>query len=148
MSVQNGDYQYKPEQAYDGLVSDMNPGIDISRNVETAAGIAFGRVVSKGTSDGQCIIGGDDALGVSVRELNREGEIYVEKAVAAIRSDGLIYATVEGIGAYNDALTYDNVTGIFSTDAAGGTKVAINAKLKETKAGATAAVVEVELQKV
>lgn len=148
MSVQNGDYQFKPGKAYDGQIYDMNPGIDISRNVETPAGIDFGRVVSKGTSDSQCILGGDDALGIAVRELNREGEKYAEKAVAAIRTDGLIYATVTGIGAYNAALTYDNVTGILATDAAGGTKVAINAKLKETKAGAAAAIVEIELQKV
>lgn len=142
MSAQTA-YTILQPVAYAGLLFDLNPHERVSRDVEGVAGIAFGVVVSRGTDkDKQCVVGGTDFLGVTIRDLGQEAAIntgaikYDEKTTAAILRDGYIWAIcptgcVPGANAF-----YDNTTGILDAGAAGGGETQLNGSSWESTASA------------
>lgn len=125
MSVQTS-YDVKQKPAYDGLKADMNHGTDVSKTVETAP-VPFGRVVSEGSTNEKVVLGAGAGavLGISVRELELEGGIPQIGDRIAVRTDGPIFALVDGAGSKSDELKYDTATGRLTTDAVAGTVVAI-----------------------
>src|SRR3974390_1850215 len=52
-----------------GEVVDMETANTVTRNCETAAGIAFGLACGRGLKDGGCVIGGANFVGISVRDI-------------------------------------------------------------------------------
>lgn len=138
MAVQTT-YTLNPGIAYDGLVADMNSATIITRQVETAAGIAFGRVVSRGTSDTQCVVGGDGTgLGVTVRTLDREGAQttgavqYDQYTDAAIMTSGFLFVPINTASASKGTkLKYDDTTGQIEAGTAGAGETQMNAYLEQ-----------------
>jgi len=122
-------YEIKQPNAYAGLLADQNPHETISRDIETVAGVNFGVVVSRGTDpDRQALIGGtDNILGVTIRELTREGAVntgaikYNEKETAAILREGYIFAVCPTGCVPGDPVNFIEATGILDSGAPSGT---------------------------
>lgn len=128
MSAQTS-YTIKQPIAYAGMLADLNPKETISRDIETVAGVGFGVVVSRGTDkDRQAILGGTTGiLGVTIRELSREGAIntgaikYSEKETAAILREGYIWAVCPSGCVPGDAVNFVEATGVLDSGAPAGT---------------------------
>lgn len=128
MSAQNN-YDIKQSVGYAGLVYARFPSEIVSRNVETAAGIAFGVVVSRGTDkDSQAALGGtDNILGVTIRDLGREGAAntgdikYSEKETAGIMREGYVWAVCPTGCVPGDAVNFVEATGVLDSGAPSGT---------------------------
>lgn len=124
MSAQTS-YDINVQKAYAGGIFALNPRDVISRDVEGVAGIDFGVVVSRGTNpDRQCVLGGaTDVLGVTIRELAREGDgaaetiKYEETQTAGIMRDGYIWAVCPTGCVPGDPVNYNTTTGILDSGA-------------------------------
>lgn len=142
MSVQTS-YSLDQPLAYAGLVYAQAPKDILSLKVETAAGIGFGLAVSRGTDpDTQAVIGGAAFIGVTVRELNREGAAntgaieYAEKETAGVLRDGYIWATCPTGCVPGDSVNYNDTTGVLDSGAAGAGETDIAGATWETTAAA------------
>jgi hypothetical protein len=139
MSVQTT-YSLNQDVAYAGLLAEMNPKTVITKAVETAAGIDFGVVVSRGTADEQCVVGGDAAgIGITCRTLDREGAIttgavkYDQYDDAAIITEGYVYVPIyTASGSPGDDLFYNDTTGKIEVGTASTGETQMNATLEET----------------
>lgn len=128
MSAQTS-YSIKQAIAYAGLIYAQAPKDIISRAVETAAGVGFGVVVSRGTDpDKECVLGGtSDILGVTVRSLDREGVAntgaikYNQYETAGIMRDGYIWAVCPSGCVPGDAVNFVEATGVLDSGAPSGT---------------------------
>jgi hypothetical protein len=118
----------------------MHPSVIVSKQVETSAGIGFGLVVSRGTADTQCVLGGDGTgIGVTVRSLDREGTqgtgvvAYDQYEDAGIMLEGFCYAAIyTASGTIGAKLKYDDTTGRIEVGTAGSGETQMNAYLEET----------------
>ena len=114
----------------EGMIPDMRtPGQDVSRNVEPAAGIGFGRPVGQGTK----------FIGVTVLDITQEGDRYAQYATARVRTKGPVVVKPAVNVAAGDAAyvvladgTLTNVAGsnvkigMFETTGAAGALVVLN----------------------
>lgn len=109
-----------------GMLADMTPSTLISRDVETVAGILFGRAVYQGTRDRQILDGGAGGytaakhVGFTVRDRSAVGTVengYALRESARVITKGAFWATpaqnvVAGDPVYvrpsNGALQKDN----------------------------------------
>jgi len=116
--------------AYAGaLAYGKTRGICLSKACETVAGIPFGKVVSRGSSDKGCVIGGVKPFGVALRDhgqgMNESSDAYYERyaMVSIIDKDFVYVETVSSSGAYRARVYYDTSTGaIVVTDSPSGTQ--------------------------
>ena len=121
-------YAINQAVAYAGAIFANAPKDVISRAVETAAGIAFGVVVSRGTDkDKECILGGTTGiLGVSIRSLDREADDaagaieYSQYETAGIMRDGYIWAVCPTGCVPGDAVNFVEATGVLDSGAPAG----------------------------
>jgi hypothetical protein len=133
-------YSLTQSAAYDGLLADINPKTVISRDVETAAGITFGKVVSRGTADSQVVLGGDGTgLGIAVRDLAQEGAQgtgvikYDQYEAAAILVEGYCWVAINTASASpGSALFYNDTTGAIEAGTASTGETQLNATLETT----------------
>jgi len=99
MSVQTTYADNIPVGYAGGLVNE-EPKTLISRNVEDAAGIAFGLAVMQGTEDKGCVVGdGSDFLGVTVRDQSVDPaapNTFEENSNARIITEGVIWVANSG----------------------------------------------------
>ncbi len=124
MSAQTS-YAINQAVAYAGLIFAQAPKDVISRDVETAAGIPFAVVVSRGTDkDRQCLLGGTTGiLGITVRSLDREADDaagaieYAENETAAIMREGCIWAVCPTGCVPGDAVNFVEATGVLDSGA-------------------------------
>lgn len=105
----------------------------ISRSVETAAGILFGKPVQRGTADQGCIAGlltmtSAQFLGIAVRDLtvpaNSPGK-YPQYDTATILTQGAIAVKVGEAVAPGDPVFFKPADGLYYNDAQTATAVAI-----------------------
>jgi hypothetical protein len=134
MSVQTT-YSLIGPKGYEGQIADTREGHrKISRAIETAAGVGFGLVVSRGTDKNkQAVIGGTDPLGITIRDLTKEGTVegantgkYEQYDNASISENGPIWvksATV--IAAPGAEVRYDQTDGTITGAAVAGDIVAL-----------------------
>lgn len=113
MAVQSS-YAENIAAAVAGMIGNMVPSTLISRTVETAAGIGFGKAVAQGAADKGCIaFAGSGLLGITVRERSLDandpdkfaegdsarilvkGSVWVDAAVAVDAGDP-VYVTSAG----------------------------------------------------
>jgi hypothetical protein len=108
-----------------GFESQMQGYSNITRLVETVAGIPFGRAVSQGTGDKQAILGGTKFLGVSVMDQLRDPSLigntvpfdyYEYRANMAVKTRGPIVVVNNSGGAVapEDPVYWDAATGRFA----------------------------------
>ena len=91
----------------------------IHLNVETAAGIGFGKVVSAGAAEDGCVLGGTSPRGVTMRtskagvnDANATG--YAQYDIADVARQGEVWGAVSGAVALTDSVAYINASGLFT----------------------------------
>lgn len=111
-----------------GMVANEEPAVFISRNVETAAGIAFGKIVQQGATDNGCISDLDTTdmdefryLGITVRErsINPEAQAdkFLQRDSARIMRKGVIWVEVAGAVTAGTDVTVTLATGVLGSAA-------------------------------
>jgi hypothetical protein len=138
--------------AYSGQLQGDGPKVIDTYVVETAAGIAPGVVVSKGTADDQCVVGGDGTgIGVVVRNLDVENNtsdeiVYAQGTPVGVLVEGDISVLMDGAGDKGSAIYYDDTTGAIGAGAAASGATALNGVLAETIAAVGVARVRLSRQ--
>jgi len=135
MSVQTS-YDIDHEVGYPGLFADLNPKTVVSKLAET--NITMGRVVSRGSSEDQILMGGSVPFGIAGRDLGREaynldGDIRVNaEDDCPVMLEGFVYVQIKSAsGSPGDPITYDKSTGeLFA--GFDPTRGALNATLEQT----------------
>jgi len=94
------DYLDNIPAGYAGAIANEEPRTLISREVETVAGIGFGKAVMQGSDDFGCIIGdGSEFLGVTVRDQSVDPaapDLFERYASARIMTKGVIWVINTG----------------------------------------------------
>lgn len=112
---------------YAGQVADMGLQDVISRDVEDAAGIAFGMPVIQGTADRQCKVATAGVfLGITIRDTTldqRNADKYVQRASAAILTRGVIWV-VAGEAVVAGDVVYRTAAGALNKTSSSNTLVA------------------------
>lgn len=151
MSAQTS-YSLKQAVAYAGTIYAQAQKDIVSRSVETAAGIGFGVAVSRGTDkEQQIVIGGTDFLGITIRDLSKEGAAntgdikWNQKETAGVMRNGYIWAVCPTGCNPGDAVKYVNATGVLDAGAAGAGETQLDGAQWESTASAGAlAVIRIE----
>jgi len=126
----------------EGMIPDMRtPGQDVSRNVETAAGIGFGKVAVQGTADKQIVVSeaSKTFIGITVLDTTQLQEKYLQYGSARVRTKGPVVVTagaavvagasayfVPATGVFNSTPTGNTLIGTFETSGADGDLVVLN----------------------
>jgi len=118
------DYSIYQDGAIHGAIADMQESEVVSKKAE-GGDIGFGVAVSRGTNDGQAVIGGDDTyFGVTVRDLGIAPKTvggtviaYEEKSTMSVLRRGNIAIAIPSGGTQGDALNYVDATGVIDAGA-------------------------------
>lgn len=140
-------YTENMRQAVAGMIANEEPVKLISRNVETVAGIGFGKVVQQGTDVDGCIsdlntsaMTAQSFLGITVRERSTRPEtpdVFARYESARIMREGVIWVEVAVAVAPTDIVTVTLATGVIGKTAVGAGIVAIpNARWESSTGGA------------
>ncbi|QJD54311.1 hypothetical protein [Aminobacter phage Erebus] len=140
-------YSETMRPALAGMIANTEPTKLISRNVETVAGIGFGKVVQQGATDDGCISDLDTSdltaqtfLGITVRERSTRPEtpdLFARYESARIMREGVIWVEVAVAVAPSDIVTVTLATGVIGKTAVGAGVVAIpNARWESSTGGA------------
>lgn len=111
----------------EGQIYAQFPSEITSKAVETVAGIAPARVVSRGTADNQVVLGGTTPFGITVRSLDIEGAVntnnahYDQYKTAPIMLEGYIVCACPTGCSPGDPVNYVEATGVLDSGAASGT---------------------------
>jgi len=124
-------YSINTGAAYEGGIADLQDSEVVAKLAEDSA-ISFGRVVSRGTADDQCVLGGLDPIGVSLRDLARMGAYdgaatikYAETEAVSVLRRGWLYGKCVGGGVAGAAVKYNTTTGILGAGAPGSGELAL-----------------------
>ena len=128
----------------EGMIPDQrNPAQDRSLNVETAAGIGFGKAVGQGTGDRQIDLIATGAatafLGVTVLDNTQLQDSYPQYATARVRTKGPIVVTAAVAVAAGDTAYVVPGDGTFTNAPAAGANLEIG-KFETSAAAASLAV--------
>ena len=115
--------------AVEGMIVDMRDQTVVSRNVETAAGLGFGKIACRGTTDDQVVVAttGRPFMGVSVMSHFASAglaDIYAQYETANILAQGAIWVTASIAVAAGDPAYFVPATGVFTNSASGNTLIA------------------------
>lgn len=144
MAVQST-YNETMDAARAGMRANMEPVDLISRTVETAAGVGFGKVVQQGTADKGCKsdLSGMTAqtyLGITMRERGVRPETpnaFAQYESALIMRKGVIWVEVAVAVTPADIVTVTLASGVIGKTAVGAGVVAIpNARWESSTSGA------------
>lgn len=148
MAVQST-YNETMDAARAGMRANMEPVDLISRTVETAAGVGFGKVVQQGTADKGCKsdLSGMTAqtyVGITMRERGVRPETpnaFAQYESALIMRKGVIWVEVAVAVTPADIVTVTLASGVIGKTAVGAGVVAIpNARWESSTSGAGLAV--------
>lgn len=124
-----GGYQETIDQAVEGMIANTEPKNIISRELETAAGVGFGRVVTRGGTDPDHgaqvpLVAAEEALGITVRDVTlpqSSNDQYQQYDTIAILDRGVIWCTATGEAvAAGDGVVFNDTTGELRTTAGAG----------------------------
>lgn len=112
---------------YPGQVADLGLSNAISRDVEDAAGIAFGLPVVQGTLDRQVKVAAAGVfIGITVRDQTLVGDThadkYLQNETAAIMTDGVIWVTA-GEAVVAGDVVYRTAAGVLNKTSASNTLI-------------------------
>lgn len=141
-----------------GAQADMTPSTILSRTVETAAGIGFGKVVRQGTGDKGIIsdlatvaMDADSFVGITVVDrgvanpVAADADKYPQYSSARVMTKGTIWVEVAGAVAAGTDVTVTLATGVLGSASVGAGVVAIpRARWETSTAGAGLAVVRLQ----
>jgi hypothetical protein len=100
----------------EGMVLNMEPNVIVSREVETVAGIGFGKVAQRGTSDHQIKVSAASPkyLGITVLDTTKGGDVYAQNDTAAVMTKGVIVVQASVAVAAGDPVYFVPATGVFT----------------------------------
>jgi hypothetical protein len=118
------------------------PGTDISRNVESAAGIGFGKVAIQGTADRQIKVSAASGkfVGITVLDTTQLEDKYPQYATARVRTKGPVVVQASKAVAAGDKVYFVPATGAFTNTATDNTEI-VGARWDTSTSGAGLAVV-------
>ena len=143
MTVQTS-YERNIDAAFEGLLGDRNPKILVTKIVEAADGINFGRAVSRGTNKAkQVLLGAADFVGITYRSLEREVQArgstdikYTDKDECGVLQNGYIWLRTTNACDAGDQVKVNTTTGVFGSGAKGNGEVNLDGATWESKAAA------------
>jgi hypothetical protein len=126
MAVVQSTYSERHGYAVEGMIADMTLNNTETRLVETAAGIGFGKAVTRGTADKGVVLGGPVAkfAGVSVQDKTQVAatpNLYPQKAEMCVLNFGMIYVLAGANVVDGDDVYYNPTSGAFSNAAGAAT---------------------------
>lgn len=129
----------------EGMVPDMRPSVDLTRVVETPAGIGFGKVVQRGTADNQAKVSSASPkyLGITLLDNTQNGataDVYPQYANCVVRQKGPVVVQASVAVAQGDDVYFVPATGVLTNVSTSNVQIP-NAKWETTTAGAGLAVV-------
>lgn len=126
----------------EGMVLDQQPVVIVSREVETAGGIGFGKIAQRGTGDHQVKVSSASPkyLGITVLDATKMGDAYAQYDTAAIMLKGVIVVQASVAVAAGDPVYFVPATGVF-TNASSGNQAIPNAVFDTSTSGAGLAAV-------
>jgi len=146
MPVQSS-YNQNQRPAVEGMIANTEPKLLISRTIEDATGVGFGKVVQQGSADETCTAdlatSAMDAfkfLGVTVRDRSVRPETpnkFAQRESVQIMRKGVIWVTVAGAVAAGTDVTVTLATGVLGSASVGAGVVAIpGARWESSTSGA------------
>ncbi|MFE1602096.1 structural cement protein Gp24 [Methylobacterium sp. ID0610] len=119
-------YSGRAAAAYEGMVAFEEPSLTISRIVETAAGIGFGKPAFQGTRDEGIAASGSTFRGVTLADRNvaprNGGDLFAQGDTAPVMINGTVWVVVSGaVAAGNPA--YLTAAGAFTASATNNTPI-------------------------
>ncbi len=133
MPVLQNSYTENLALGYPGMVANGETSNRITRTVETAAGIGFGRAVYRGTGDHGCtstvgtlatFLGFTVATSAQAPVAGQDADEYQQFDNATILTSGAIFVTVTGDVADGAAITVATANGALSSTAADASNIA------------------------
>lgn len=133
MPVLQNSYTENLALGYPGMIASGEESNRISRTVETAAGIGFGRAVYRGTGDHGCtatvgtlatFLGFTVATSAQAPVAGQDADEYQQFDNATILTSGAIFVTVTGNVADGAAITVATANGALSSTAADASNIA------------------------
>ncbi|MBI5111854.1 MAG: DUF2190 family protein [Rhodovulum sp.] len=126
--------------AVEGMVANSEPAVIVSRLVETAAGIGFGKIAQRGTADNQIKVSSASPkyLGITVLDPTQAGatvDTYPQGSVAAVMTKGVIWVQATVAVAAGDPVYFVPATGAF-TNVATSNQLIPNAVFDSVTSGA------------
>lgn len=143
-------YAQRQNKGFVGQKVDGEEYNAVTRLVEDAAGLAFGKPVARGTGDQGCALltAGNAAnfLGISVRDVSvrpSAGDKYPQYGNATILTQGCIFGKLDGACTPGAQVRFDTATGNYTAAAAGGTVIGLPAGWQFGETGANGDVVKI-----
>lgn len=133
MPVLQNSYTENLALGYPGMIASGETSNRISRTVETAAGIGFGRAVYRGTGDHGCtatvgtlatFLGFTVATSAQAPVAGQDADEYQQFDNATILTSGAMFVTVTGNVADGAAITVATANGALSSTAADASNIA------------------------
>lgn len=120
-------YQSNIDAARAGERANTIPATTISRTVETAAGIGFGKAVAQGTNDKGIVLfaGSATILGITMRERSLDAnnpDEFSQYDEARVMTKGAIYVEVGATVSAGDSV-YVTDAGVFTSASSGNTQI-------------------------
>lgn len=102
-------------QAVEGMVANMETANIVSRIIETAAGIGFGKLAARGTLDNQIKVSAAAAipLGITVLDTTQVGDLYPQYSNVGVMLKGVIWVLAGEAVADGDPVYFVPATGVF-----------------------------------
>ena len=107
-----GTYETTINEAQEGFVADSSLRDAKSCLVE-GGDINFGRVVSQGAADSGCVIGGTNAIGITITDRTQRGDLYAQGETAAVMRAGSVWVVAQVAVSAGDAVVYNDTDGTF-----------------------------------
>jgi len=110
----------------EGMVLDMEPSVVVSRVVEGAAGIGFGKVAVQGTADNQAKASAASLpfTGIAVLDETQPNAKYDQYSTGAFMKKGLIVAQASVAVAIGDPVYFVPATGVLTNVSTSNTLIA------------------------
>jgi hypothetical protein len=112
-------YTNRISPAYEGMIADEQDHTVLSKQVETAAGIGFGKIACQGTTDDQIVVAtaGRPWRGITVAAHNAQqssADSYAQYETAPVLEKGVIWVTASVAVAVGDLVYFVPATGVFT----------------------------------
>ncbi|TNC14787.1 hypothetical protein FF100_04150 [Methylobacterium terricola] len=121
-------YPGRPAAAYEGMAADQNPATVVSRTVETAEGIGFGRAAFQGARDEGIAAAGAVFRGIVLADRNARpspsgADLFAKGETAAVMTSGAVWV-VTASAASAGSPAYVTPAGALTAAASGNAPIA------------------------
>jgi hypothetical protein len=108
--------------AVEGMVANMEDHNVITRVLESAAGIGFGKIAMRGTVDGTIKVSAaaSDYLGITVLDTTQAQDSFLQYANVPVMTKGVIWVTAGATVVQGDPVYYVPATGVLTNVDGGG----------------------------